>query len=183
TPRGATRGTADQAWDGGADGGVPGWLLVSPGAGAAPGRRSPGSSSVGGPDPARLGKAAGAAGTGAPGSRHAGLSDADPAVASAPAAPAGSVTATRPPVREEEPVADGTGADAGHRADGPVPVISPLVRRLARENGLDLRELSGSGPDGLITRADVEHAARAAASAPGSTRIPSRTSRTSGAAR
>ncbi|MEU0248116.1 dihydrolipoamide acetyltransferase family protein [Streptomyces sp. NPDC006235] len=49
--------------------------------------------------------------------------------------------------------------------DGPVPVISPLVRRLARQNGLDLRELTGSGPDGLILRADVEYALRAAARA------------------
>ncbi|GGS90160.1 MULTISPECIES: dihydrolipoamide acetyltransferase family protein [Streptomyces] len=48
-------------------------------------------------------------------------------------------------------------------AEGPVPVISPLVRRLARSNGLDLRELTGSGPDGLILRADVEYALRAAA--------------------
>ncbi|MEU5520923.1 dihydrolipoamide acetyltransferase family protein [Streptomyces sp. NPDC047860] len=47
--------------------------------------------------------------------------------------------------------------------DGPVPVISPLVRRLARQNGLDLREMTGSGPDGLILRADVEYALRAAA--------------------
>ncbi len=47
--------------------------------------------------------------------------------------------------------------------DGPVPVISPLVRRLARDNDLDLRELTGSGPDGLILRADVEYALRAAA--------------------
>ncbi|WP_210573334.1 dihydrolipoamide acetyltransferase family protein [Streptomyces sp. GESEQ-4] len=54
----------------------------------------------------------------------------------------------------------------GHRADGPVAVISPLVRRLARENGLDLRELTGSGPDGLILRADVEYALRAAAASP-----------------
>ncbi|MFE7645410.1 dihydrolipoamide acetyltransferase family protein [Streptomyces phaeoluteigriseus] len=51
----------------------------------------------------------------------------------------------------------------GESADGPVAVISPLVRRLARENGLDLRELTGSGPDGLILRADVEYALRAAA--------------------
>ncbi|MDH6625186.1 2-oxoisovalerate dehydrogenase E2 component (dihydrolipoyl transacylase) [Streptomyces sp. LBL] len=50
-------------------------------------------------------------------------------------------------------------------ADGPVPVISPLVRRLARENGLDLRELIGSGPDGLILRADVEYALRASRAA------------------
>ncbi|GAA1505798.1 2-oxo acid dehydrogenase subunit E2 [Streptomyces albidochromogenes] len=46
--------------------------------------------------------------------------------------------------------------------DGPVPVISPLVRRLARENSLDLRALKGSGPDGLILRADVEGAIRGA---------------------
>jgi len=46
--------------------------------------------------------------------------------------------------------------------EGPVPVISPLVRKLARENGLDLRELTGSGPEGLILRADVEYALRAA---------------------
>ncbi|MEU8826062.1 dihydrolipoamide acetyltransferase family protein [Streptomyces sp. NPDC048636] len=46
------------------------------------------------------------------------------------------------------------------RTDGPIPVISPLVRRLAREHGLDLRGLTGSGPDGLIMRADVERAVR-----------------------
>ncbi|MFF3428700.1 dihydrolipoamide acetyltransferase family protein [Streptomyces sp. NPDC002602] len=46
-------------------------------------------------------------------------------------------------------------------AVGPVPVISPLVRKLARDNGLDLRALNGSGPEGLILRADVEAALRA----------------------
>ncbi|WP_441251623.1 dihydrolipoamide acetyltransferase family protein [Kitasatospora sp. McL0602] len=39
-----------------------------------------------------------------------------------------------------------------------VPVISPLVRRTAREHGIDLAALTGSGPDGLIMRADVERA-------------------------
>jgi 2-oxoisovalerate dehydrogenase E2 component (dihydrolipoyl transacylase) len=37
-------------------------------------------------------------------------------------------------------------------------VISPLVRRIAREHGLDLRKVRGTGPDGLILRADVERA-------------------------
>ncbi|MEV6614678.1 dihydrolipoamide acetyltransferase family protein [Streptomyces sp. NPDC051051] len=55
------------------------------------------------------------------------------------------------------------GVRTAEAADGPVAVISPLVRRLARENGIDLRELTGSGPDGLILRADVEYALRAAA--------------------
>ncbi|WP_416970304.1 dihydrolipoamide acetyltransferase family protein [Streptomyces sp. 4F14] len=55
---------------------------------------------------------------------------------------------------------NGLNGDAG---DGPVPVISPLVRRLARQGGLDLHELTGSGPEGLILRADVEDALRVAA--------------------
>ncbi|MEU5098342.1 dihydrolipoamide acetyltransferase family protein [Streptomyces sp. NPDC020996] len=86
------------------------------------------------------------------------------------AAPAGTGgLGTAPPPGAGRPA---TGNDNGGRdgadgspADGPVPVISPLVRRLARENGLDLRELTGSGPDGLILRADVEYALRAAAAA------------------
>ncbi|MFE5537000.1 dihydrolipoamide acetyltransferase family protein [Streptomyces sp. NPDC056492] len=43
---------------------------------------------------------------------------------------------------------------------GPVAVISPLVRKLARDHGIDLRGLRGSGPEGLILRADVEAALR-----------------------
>lgn len=56
----------------------------------------------------------------------------------------------------------------------PVTVISPLVRRLAREHGLDLRAVPGSGPDGLILRADVERAARPAAADTGSPVGPTR---------
>ncbi|WP_280725211.1 dihydrolipoamide acetyltransferase family protein [Kitasatospora sp. MAA4] len=44
-----------------------------------------------------------------------------------------------------------------------VAVISPLVRRLAREHGIDLAGLTGSGPEGLILRADVERAVAAPA--------------------
>lgn len=51
-------------------------------------------------------------------------------------------------------------------APGPVAVVSPLVRKLARQHDLDLRQLAGSGPDGLILRADVESAIRSATSAP-----------------
>ncbi|MET0414942.1 MAG: dihydrolipoamide acetyltransferase family protein [Actinoplanes sp.] len=39
-------------------------------------------------------------------------------------------------------------------------VVSPLVRNLARTNGIDLRTVTGTGRDGIITRADVERAAR-----------------------
>lgn len=37
-------------------------------------------------------------------------------------------------------------------------VISPIVRRLAREQGLDLGTVRGTGPGGVIRRADVEAA-------------------------
>ncbi|WP_327289866.1 dihydrolipoamide acetyltransferase family protein [Streptomyces sp. NBC_01198] len=64
---------------------------------------------------------------------------------------------------------------------GPVAVISPLVRRIAREHGLDLRRLAGSGPEGLILRSDVERAIAAPAPAPapatvqdGAERVPLR---------
>ncbi|HEY1174648.1 MAG TPA: biotin/lipoyl-containing protein, partial [Phytomonospora sp.] len=67
--------------------------------------------------------------------------------------------------------ANGHGGTPGP-ADGPVPVISPLVRRLARQNDLDLREMTGSGPDGLILRADVEYALRAAGAQAGMSEPP-----------
>jgi pyruvate dehydrogenase E2 component (dihydrolipoamide acetyltransferase) len=40
-------------------------------------------------------------------------------------------------------------------------VISPVVRALARDNGIDLARLAPSGPGGVIRRADVEAALRA----------------------
>ncbi|WP_284577245.1 dihydrolipoamide acetyltransferase family protein [Streptomyces sp. 2P-4] len=73
------------------------------------------------------------------------------APAPAPAAPAA------PPAPAAAPAAPAV------RPAGPVPVISPLVRKLARDNGIDLRVLTGSGPEGLILRADVEAALRAPA--------------------
>ena len=41
------------------------------------------------------------------------------------------------------------------------PVVSPIVRRLARENGFDASMLPGSGHDGLVLRSDVEEHIRA----------------------
>jgi pyruvate dehydrogenase E2 component (dihydrolipoamide acetyltransferase) len=38
--------------------------------------------------------------------------------------------------------------------------VSPAARKLAREAGIDLSNISGSGPKGRITRADVEKAIR-----------------------
>ncbi|WP_447007649.1 dihydrolipoamide acetyltransferase family protein [Saccharothrix isguenensis] len=54
-------------------------------------------------------------------------------------------------------------------------VISPLVRQMARENGLALDQVEGTGPGGVIRRADVERelAARTASAGTGR-RIPLR---------
>ena len=44
------------------------------------------------------------------------------------------------------------------RPPGRVAVVSPIVRRLARDAGLDLAAISGTGHDGLVSRQDVERA-------------------------
>ncbi|MFI5690922.1 dihydrolipoamide acetyltransferase family protein [Kribbella sp. NPDC051586] len=47
--------------------------------------------------------------------------------------------------------------NAPEKAPRRVPlVVSPLVRRLARDAEVDLRTLDGTGPDGLVVRRDVE---------------------------
>ncbi|MER6312119.1 dihydrolipoamide acetyltransferase family protein, partial [Streptomyces sp. NPDC001657] len=73
-----------------------------------------------------------------------------------PQPPTGAETAT--PAEEADADRPARAADADSRT---VAVISPLVRRMARENDLDLREVTGTGPDGLILRTDVESALRA----------------------
>jgi pyruvate dehydrogenase E2 component (dihydrolipoamide acetyltransferase) len=50
------------------------------------------------------------------------------------------------------------------RREGPVPA-TPSTRRLARELGVDLRAVNGSGPGGRVTDDDVRVAAKAPASA------------------
>ncbi|GAA4608098.1 pyruvate dehydrogenase E2 component (dihydrolipoamide acetyltransferase) [Actinoplanes octamycinicus] len=58
----------------------------------------------------------------------------------------------------------------------PPQVVSPLVRNLARSNGVDLTRVEPTGRGGVITRADVERAmagpAPAPAAATGERRIP-----------
>lgn len=46
-----------------------------------------------------------------------------------------------------------------HRGKQAPRVVSPLVRKLAHSRGVDLRAITGTGPDGLILRADIEAAA------------------------
>ncbi|GLZ37486.1 dihydrolipoamide acetyltransferase family protein [Actinokineospora sp. NBRC 105648] len=57
---------------------------------------------------------------------------------------------------------------------GYVPLAKPPVRKLAKDLGVDLRSLSGSGDAGVITRADVERAATGSAEPvrPAATQVP-----------
>lgn len=78
-------------------------------------------------------------------------------------------------VEEEEPTAPSAAAPK-ERANRQGPVAaSPPVRRLAKELGVDLAAVQGTGPEGRVTREDVTRVADAAPSqerAPGDERIP-----------
>jgi 2-oxoisovalerate dehydrogenase E2 component (dihydrolipoyl transacylase) len=64
----------------------------------------------------------------------------------------------RRPARNGPPPPRQAPAPPPPRPPGRVAVVSPIVRRLARNAGLDLATISGSGHDGLVTRQDVERA-------------------------
>ncbi|AZM45638.1 2-oxoglutarate dehydrogenase, E2 component, dihydrolipoamide succinyltransferase [Streptomyces sp. WAC 06738] len=104
-----------------------------------------------------------------------------PAPAAAPAAPAPAQPA--PPAQPAQPAPAAAPAPApaapapAAAAPAPAPVpaaegayVTPLVRKLAAESGVDLATVKGSGVGGRIRKQDVvaaaEQAARAAASAP-----------------
>ena len=62
-----------------------------------------------------------------------------------------------------EPVAAAEPARQGSNGHGVSVLAKPPVRKLARDLGVDLGTVTGSGDGGVITRADVEAAARSAA--------------------
>jgi len=96
------------------------------------------------------------------------------------ARPAGPVSDTAPPQKgggpasspptgkEQEAEAPTAPAENGERVKA-----SPLAKRLARDKGLDLHDLHGSGPGGRIVKHDVEEAAPAAAGLAGRAPVPS----------
>ena len=81
------------------------------------------------------------------------------------------------PAEAAKPVAEAPVAEPARVAAAPEPVTefrsaiangrvkaSPLARRIARERGVDLRQLQGTGPEGRIVAEDVERAGVAPAS-------------------
>jgi pyruvate dehydrogenase E2 component (dihydrolipoamide acetyltransferase) len=105
-----------------------------------------------------------------------GISDSGISDSGSPDAPApGQDAAQAEPVPAETVVSQAPVA-TGQR--GERPKASPLARKIARERGVDLAGLTGSGPNGRIVRADVEAAASppapAAAPAPEPATAPAR---------
>ena len=82
--------------------------------------------------------------------------------AAKPAAPepekVSDTAATREPAPEPEPVSDTSGSSNGGQTGGRIKA-SPLARRIARERGIELSSLQGTGPDGRIVAEDVERGA------------------------
>nr|WP_109684473.1 dihydrolipoamide acetyltransferase family protein [Branchiibius hedensis] len=84
--------------------------------------------------------------------------------------------------RARPPAKDDSGIEVAAESRAAPRVVSPLVRRLAAENDVDLTAVPGSGPRGLITKADIVRFLETAESAPaaqpalsadpGATRIP-----------
>jgi pyruvate dehydrogenase E2 component (dihydrolipoamide acetyltransferase) len=84
------------------------------------------------------------------------------APAPAPEAPATDAVATEPPDSEPQGSIEDTAATVTAPSPGPSGErvkASPLARRIARERGVDLASLSGTGPEGRVIAEDVETAA------------------------
>ncbi|PBC09578.1 pyruvate dehydrogenase complex dihydrolipoamide acetyltransferase [Mesorhizobium sp. WSM3859] len=93
-------------------------------------------------------------------------------------APKPAATAAAPAPAKAEPAPVANGHAAGDRV-----FVSPLARRIAKDAGVDVTALTGSGPHGRVVKVDVEAAiasggakaapaAKAPASAPGATPAP-----------
>lgn len=103
-----------------------------------------------------------------------------PAAAASPApAPAAKPAATPAVARATIAVTSAQPASAPHAAPGPVAAsaggrikASPLAKKIAKERGIDLARLNGSGPGGRIVLRDLEQAPAAGAPAPLSPSYP-----------
>jgi pyruvate dehydrogenase E2 component (dihydrolipoamide acetyltransferase) len=86
-----------------------------------------------------------------------------PAAPATPAAPAPRQEETPSGSEPQSPVVPSGKLEVAARAPGERVKASPLARRIARERGIDLTALTGTGPEGRIIAEDVEKAAAAPA--------------------
>jgi pyruvate dehydrogenase E2 component (dihydrolipoamide acetyltransferase) len=94
-------------------------------------------------------------------------------VATAPQAEATAAAEAAPEGRSE------AAAPPAPNSDGKRIFASPLARRIAAQKGLDLAQITGSGPHGRIVKADVEAADPAAQKAPAAAATPATAASTS----
>jgi len=92
------------------------------------------------------GESADAIGAGTPAKADAPQPEAKAEVATPEPAPAAKVEAPQPP------------SSAPAKADGGRVFASPLAKRLAREAGIDIAAVTGSGPKGRVVKSDIEAA-------------------------
>jgi pyruvate dehydrogenase E2 component (dihydrolipoamide acetyltransferase) len=105
----------------------------------------------------------------------AGTAAAAPAAAATPAAtaPAAAVSETDEAATGPAAVPASAAPPAGNGQPGVTgPVLSPVVRRLAAEKGVDLASIHGTGASGRIRREDVEQAVASAPAAPAAPTTP-----------
>ena len=96
------------------------------------------------------------------------------APAAAPAAPAAEAPAESAPAPAAPAAVPAAPSPGGNGATPPAPArepgarifASPLARRMAKQAGLALEAIAGTGPNGRIVKVDVEAAIAAAAAAP-----------------
>ncbi len=79
--------------------------------------------------------------------------------------PATATAEAEPPQESEEPAAEPDSQEAPEPSDGDNGRVkaSPVARRMARELGLELGQVQGTGPGGRIVKADVEAASKGGA--------------------
>ena len=92
----------------------------------------------------------------APSEDRAASASAPAPVAAAPAAAPAPVPASPPPAAERSVPTAALPAPAASAPAGPLPHASPSIRKLARELGVPLAEVKGSGPKGRITQDDLQ---------------------------
>jgi pyruvate dehydrogenase E2 component (dihydrolipoamide acetyltransferase) len=72
--------------------------------------------------------------------------------------------------QQAPPAADGAGANGQSAPQGGRLIVSPIAARMAAEAGINLHDLTGSGPGGRIVKRDIEAALSGAAAQPAAAR-------------
>jgi pyruvate dehydrogenase E2 component (dihydrolipoamide acetyltransferase) len=84
-----------------------------------------------------------------------------------PVEAASTAPAARTMTEQPRPVAAPVASAPAGRQESPEAKVSPKARRMAKELGVDLAKVRGTGPGGTISGEDVEAASKATAASPG----------------